>query len=68
MLKISLPDTMQGQLFDSMVSLREGTKSNNHLGLGLFIVRLISEFHHGTATMKNLTDNSGVVVSINLPR
>jgi len=63
-----LPDTMQGQLFDSMVSLREGAKSNNHLGLGLFIVRLISEFHHGTATMKNLSDNSGVVVSINLPR
>ena len=64
----TLPDTMQGQLFDSMVSLREGAKSNNHLGLGLFIVRLISEFHHGTATMKNLSDNSGVVVSINLPR
>ncbi|MCK4744279.1 MAG: proteobacterial dedicated sortase system histidine kinase [Sulfuriflexus sp.] len=64
----TLPDTMQGQLFDSMVSLREGAKSNNHLGLGLFIVRLISEFHHGTATMKNLADNSGVVVSINLPR
>lgn len=63
----TLPETMQGQLFDSMVSLREGTQSSNHLGLGLFIVRLITEFHHGTVTMRNISDNSGVIVSVILP-
>jgi len=62
-----LPDTMQGQLFDSMVSLREGRHASNHLGLGLFIVRLIAEFHHGHATMRNTADDKGVIVSITLP-
>ena len=63
----ALPQTMQGQLFDSMVSLREGTQSNNHLGLGLFIVRLIAEFHHGSVVMENLSGNQGVVVRVTLP-
>ncbi len=62
-----LPDTMQNQLFDSMVSLRDGKQASTHLGLGLFIVRLIAEFHHGTAVAKNMTDNQGVIVSIELP-
>jgi len=62
-----LPPTMQNQLFDSMVSLREGKQASTHLGLGLFIVRLIAEFHHGTATAKNRADNQGVIVTITLP-
>ena len=62
-----LPSAMQGQLFNSMVSMREGTQSNNHLGLGLFIVRLIAEFHHGTVSMENMPDDSGVVVRVALP-
>ncbi len=63
----SLPQTMQSQLFDSMVSLREGKQASTHLGLGLFIVRLIAEFHHGTATAENRSDNQGVVFYIRLP-
>jgi len=63
----TLPSTMQHQLFDSMVSLREGKQASTHLGLGLFIVRLIAEFHHGTASAKNLTDGRGVIISVTLP-
>ena len=63
----ALPQTMQSQLFDSMVSLREGKQASTHLGLGLFIVRLIAEFHHGIATAENRNDNQGVVFSIKLP-
>ena len=63
----ALPSTMQGQLFNSMVSLRKGTQSNNHLGLGLFIVRLIAEFHHGTVSMENMAYDDGVVVRVTLP-
>ncbi len=31
----------QGQIFNSMVSLRSGKKNRPHLGLGLYIVRSI---------------------------
>jgi len=64
---LALPNTMQSQLFDSMVSLREGKQASTHLGLGLFIVRLITEFHHGTAIAENSSDNQGVIIRINIP-
>jgi len=64
----TLPDKMQSQLFDSMVSMREGSSSHTHLGLGLFIVRLIAQFHHGTVTARNLDDGQGVVFTVELPR
>lgn len=64
-----LPETMQKQLFESMVSLRSGASkaAAPHLGLGLFIVRLIAEFHSGQATAQNRDDGSGVVFNIVLP-
>lgn len=41
-----LPEKMDDQIFNSMISVR-ATKSREgpHLGLGLYIVRLIAEFH-----------------------
>jgi len=45
-----LPDAMRGKLFDSMVSVRaghEGKSGEPHLGLGLYVARLIAEFHGG---------------------
>ena len=59
---------MEGQLFHSMVSLRPGSAGGEpHLGLGLFVARLIAEFHGGGISAKNLVDGSGVVVSVTLP-
>ena len=63
----SLPEELQGQLFDSMVSRREEKDRKPHLGLGLFIVRLITQFHGGEASAKNLPENGGVIFSITLP-
>lgn len=51
-------------LFNSMVSSRSKTRDGNaHLGLGLYVVRLIAEFHGGSVEALNLKDGSGVKFS-----
>src|SRR5271169_1425134 len=63
-----LPLKMHGRLFDSMVSVRtEQSRDQPHLGLGLYIVRLIAEFHGGRAVAMNRADAAGVIVSVDLP-
>ena len=64
-----LPNTMQRQLFDSMVSVRMKPRNEDahHLGLGLYIVRLIVDFHQGSVECYNVPDNSGVIFEIRLP-
>jgi signal transduction histidine kinase len=59
-----LPEQLKGRLFDSLVSVRSG--DDRHLGLGLYIARLIAEGHGGTITADN-TDE-GVRFEIRLPR
>jgi K+-sensing histidine kinase KdpD len=51
-------------MFDSMVSMRPG-KDDKHLGLGLYVARLIAEGHGGRIEAGN-TDN-GVKISVTLP-
>ncbi|MFT7680712.1 MAG: two-component system sensor histidine kinase ChvG [Moritella dasanensis] len=54
------------QLFDSMVSNR-AQSATPHLGLGLHIVKLISDFHHGKITAENLSGEKGVIFKLLLP-
>jgi signal transduction histidine kinase len=56
-----LPQKMQDRLFDSLISVRDGRATlSPHLGLGLYIVRLVAELHQGEASASNLPESAGV--------
>jgi len=66
-----LPAEFQGRLFNSLVSLRENPakspSSVSHLGLGLYIVRLVAQAHGGQASARNLPGKAGVEFTLKLP-
>ena len=66
----ALPATMQDRLFDSLVSVRDaGARIGGetpHLGLGLYVVRLVAELHRGRASARNLPDGGGVEFGLRL--
>jgi dedicated sortase system histidine kinase len=60
-----LPDNIQNELFDSMVSVRQQKDAQqSHLGLGLYIARIIADYHKGDITIANNDDKDGVCVRI----
>ncbi|MDH4173030.1 MAG: ATP-binding protein [Betaproteobacteria bacterium] len=63
-----LPVQMRARLFESMVSVRE-TRSGSapHLGLGLYVARLIAEFHGGAIEAADAASGDGVVLRVHLP-
>ncbi len=63
-----LPAAMQGRLFDSLVSLRDKATPGDapHLGLGLYVVRLVAERHDGAASARNLDGGDGVAFVLRL--
>ena len=63
-----LPERMRTRLFESMVSIRpSGGDGGPHLGLGLYLVRLIAAFHGGQAVARDREDGDGVQVAVTLP-
>ncbi len=63
-----LPEGMEGRLFESMVSVRRGDDASGpHLGLGLYIVRAIAQFHRGRVHAANRPEGNGVTVTVILP-
>jgi signal transduction histidine kinase len=48
-----------------MVSIRKKTDNKSHLGLGLYMARLIAEFHGGSMQAKNT--QKGVSFTVSLP-
>ncbi len=64
-----LSEEISSQLFQSMTTQRSNnTNGQPHLGLGLYIVRMIVEFHLGTVQASNLDDQIGVRFSVKLPK
>ena len=47
-------------LFQSMISLRKQQQDQPHLGLGLYLVKLIAEFHQGQTSVSNDEENQTV--------
>jgi signal transduction histidine kinase len=64
----SLPPEAATRLFESLWQSRPGSDKRPHLGLGLYIVRLIAEYHGGSATAENLPDGSGAIFTVRLDR
>ena len=65
----TLPERMEERVFDSLVSLRETRAQGDaapHLGLGLFIVRLVADLHGGEARASNLAGGEGVAFVLRL--
>ena len=60
-----LPERMRSQMFDSMVSVRGG-EGSRHLGLGLYVARLIAEGHGGHISADNV--DGGVCFTVAIPR
>jgi two-component system sensor histidine kinase ChvG len=62
-----IPQLLMGHLFESMFEQRQGRDDKPHFGLGLYIVRLIAEFHGGTAVAANRPDGGGVIFTVTWP-
>jgi len=61
-----LPAALRGRLFDSMVS-GHGGDDRPHLGIGLYVARLIAEHMGGGISARDRDDGSGVVFCVELP-
>ena len=62
----------QGRLFESLWQSRRDSggdsDSRPHFGLGLYIVRLIAEFHGGSASAESLPGDAGARFTVRLAR
>jgi two-component system sensor histidine kinase ChvG len=59
-----LPADAPARLFESLWQSRAGSDHRPHFGLGLYIVKLIAEFHGGHASAENLPEKSGARFSV----
>ena len=68
---VSLRETSSGASSDnnqvSSASSSLSQQSQPHLGLGLFIARLICEYHQGKISAQNCFDPNGVQINIEIP-
>jgi two-component system, OmpR family, sensor histidine kinase ChvG len=64
----AIPPEMQERLFESLVSLRSKANTGEpHLGLGLYMVRLIAGYHGGQVRAENNKEAPGAEFTISLP-
>jgi len=62
-----IPPALHGRLFESLFEQRQDRDDKPHFGLGLYIVRLVAEFHGGRAVADNRADGGGAIFTVTLP-
>jgi two-component system sensor histidine kinase ChvG len=62
-----IPPTVLSRLFESLFEHRQGQDDRPHFGLGLYIVRLVAEFHGGAAIAENRADLPGAAFIVSFP-
>jgi len=63
----SLPENIGDRLFDPMVSVGQRNATEMHLGLGLYVVRLIAETHGGRVSARSRSAPTGAEMTVTLP-
>jgi dedicated sortase system histidine kinase len=62
-----IPPALLERLFESLFEHRQSRDDKTHFGLGLYIARLIAEFHGGKALAANRADGGGAIFKVTLP-
>lgn len=62
-----LPEGMSERIFEPLVSLGRKDAQKTRLGMGLYVVKLIADFHGGEVMARNLNTSPGVMISFTLP-
>ena len=62
-----LPTDMQERIFEPMVSLGRKDAQKSKLGMGLYVVKLIANYHGGRVSARNLRTRKGVIFTVALP-
>ncbi len=65
----TIDEAHKHQLFDSLASFRTHNSDTPHLGLGLYIAQLISDYHQAVIDAQNTSINGihGVVFTVKIP-
>ena len=64
---VCLPSSMGRELFEPMVSQRNVRDDQPHMGLGLYIVKLIAEYHGATVDAMDIPSRQSVQFVVSFP-
>lgn len=63
----AIPEELINHLCSGIMSHRQGTAGEPHLGIGLYVASRIANYHNGSLEVFNRSNNAGVCVTTRLP-